>query len=224
MKKAEKEAHQAAYHSLMDKARSAEREGLYRTAVELALESWDHIDGMMQYEHKYEEREFDGISAINTVLKYAPLLLDYRSLDKLEALLKNCRRIEKNTSESLGDRHAKAKEMMWDAHRMWGHLEQHPEGRQDKLRRILGGDQDRWRSIAEAWDKMGLLHRTSEGGSYRLSLFTRMGEVVSGKCPSCGSVVRAPKAMFLEEEDCPECRATVVFVILSFEISTDVKE
>lgn len=224
MKKADMEGHRAEYQSLMVKAWSAEREGLYRTAVELALSSLNHIDGMMQYERRYESKEFDSIQGIDMILKYAPLLLDFNSLDTLETLLKNYRRIDKNTSESLADKLAKARVLMWDTHRLWDHLERNPETRQDGLRRVLGGDQDQWRSVANAWEKMGLLRRTPEGGSYRLALSTRMGELVSAKCPSCGGVVNAPKAMFLEKLACPECRTTVLFVILSTETSTGTKE
>ncbi|MHC4696999.1 MAG: hypothetical protein ACYTFA_09670 [Planctomycetota bacterium] len=208
----------------MSKAQAAHHEGLYRDAVEAALSSWEYIDGMMQYERRYEEKEFDGIKAIDMVLKYAPLVLDFHSLDKLESLLKNQRRIEKNTSESLAERLTQARALMWDAHRMWDHLEQHGEARQDKLSRILGGEQDKYRSVAETWEKMGLLQRTPEGGSYRLALSTRMGEVVSGKCPSCGAVAEAPKSMFLEEMRCPDCRVKVLFVLLPKGGATVTKE
>ena len=224
MKKAEMEAHRQEYHALMAKARSAEWEGLYRTAVESALSSWDHIDGMMQYERRYEEKEFTNIEGIDMILKYAPLLLDFASLDRLETILKETRRIEKNTSESMADKVAEARTLMWDAHRLWDHVEQNPEARQDRLSRVLGGKQEQWRSIAAVWGKMGLLQRTSEGGSYRLALSTRMGQVVLGKCPGCGGTVNAPKAMLLEKVACPECGASVLFVMLSAESSIDTKD
>lgn len=215
MKKAEMEHHQERYQSLMSDARAAEQAGLYRIAIEKALASWEHIDGMMQYERRYGSKEFRSIPAIDLTLKYAPLLLDFTSLDALEGLLKDRRRIEKNTSDSLGEKLAAARTLMRDAHRLWDHLEWNPRSRQDGLRRVLGGDQDQWRSMAEAWEKMGLLRREPESGTYRLSLSTRMGEVVAGKCPACGSIVEVPKAVCLEKMACPECEATALFVILS---------
>lgn len=224
MKKAEMESHRAKYHDQMAKARAAQQKGLYHEAVELALSSWDHIDAMMQYERRFQDRELVRIEGIDMVLEYAPLLLDFRSLDKLQSLLKNYRRIDKNTSESLVDKLAKARSLMWDAHHMWDYLEQHADARQNELHRILGGEQDQWRSVAEAWEKMGLLHRMPEGKSYCLALSTRMGEVVSAKCSSCGAVAEAPKAMFFEELACPNCRATVLFVILSKEATAGTKE
>ncbi|KKM23055.1 hypothetical protein LCGC14_1619070 [marine sediment metagenome] len=224
MTKADMESHRAEYVALMADARSAEREGLYTRSVELALRSWDHIDGMMQYERKHNKKEFASIQAVDMVLKYAPLVFDTHSLDKLEALLKARRRIDKNTSESLADKLSNARALMWEAHRLWDHVERNPGTRQDKLRRVLGGEQEQWRSFANTWEAMGLVSRTPEGGSYRLALSTRMGGVVSAKCPSCGSVANAPKGMFLEDTACPECRDTVLFVILPTKPPTDTKE
>lgn len=224
MKKADMEAHRAKYHALMSEARLAERAGLYRKAIESALASWDHIDGMIQFERKYEGKGFASIPTVEIILRYAPLLLDFQSLDALEILLKNFRRIERDTSDSLADKLARARARMWDNHRLWDHLERHPDIRQNELRRVLGGDQAQWRSVADAWEKMGLLRRTPEGGSYRVALSTRLGEPVPAKCPSCGEVVKAPKAIFLEKTACPECREDVLFVILSREVAYDAKE
>ena len=224
MKKSEMEIHQVEYHTRMAQAREARAQGFYRKAIEFALSSWDYIDGMMQYERKYENKEFDNVEAIEMVLKYSPVLLDFSSLDALETLLNSQRRIEKHTSDDLAENLIKARKVMWDVHRLWDYLEQNPETRQDTLRQVLGGDQDQWRWIAETWGKMGLLRRTPEGGSYCLTLLTRLGEVVSGKCPACSSVAEAPKAMFLEELVCPDCKKKVLFVILSKEAKAEMKE
>ena len=106
---------------------------------------------------RYKEEEFETINAIDLALKYAPLLLDFESLDELEQLLKDRKRIEKNTSHDLNDKLATARTQMWEAHRLWDHLERNPHSRQSELRQVLGGDQAQWRAIAELWEKMGLL-------------------------------------------------------------------
>jgi len=214
MKKAEKQTHRDRYAALIREAREAERAGLYRLGVEKALATWEHIDGMMQYARQFEKTEFDSVQGIDMILKYAPLLLDFPSLDKLEALLKENRRIDRNTSESLADKLAAARRAMWDNHRLWEHIERKPGTRQNALRQDLGGEQDVWRAVVEAWEKMGLVRRSPEGGSYRLSLSTRLGEVVRAKCPACGEVAEAPKGMFLEETRCPDCSASVRFVFM----------
>jgi hypothetical protein len=215
MTKAEMEHHCQQYASLLTEARKAIHTVAYSRAISLAVAAWEHLDGMMQYERKYGGRESVDIEAIHIVLRFAPLLFDIGDLDKLRVLLKNQRRIEKNSSTDLAQLQGKAREFIWEAHRLWGYLEQHPNSRQDDLRRSLGGDQDRWRSLAEAWEKMELLHRTPSGNSYQLKLITRMDEPATAKCPSCGAVGKAPKARFLEEIACPRCHSKVSFVIIS---------
>ncbi|HVP11023.1 MAG TPA: hypothetical protein VMV94_07530, partial [Phycisphaerae bacterium] len=126
MTKAEMEAHRAQYYELIAKARAARQDGRYREAVELAMSSWEYVDGMMQYERKYEDKEFNSVEGIDVVLKYAPLLFDLDSLNRLEDLLKDRRRIERDTSADMGDKLAKATAMMWEARRMWNYLEREP--------------------------------------------------------------------------------------------------
>jgi hypothetical protein len=215
MKKVQMEHDRNEYASLMRGARSAMGRGDYREAIDTALSSWPHIDGMMRYEGKYADAEFSSVDAIDLVLKYAPLILDFGRLDKLEELLKDQRRIEKRTSTSLADKLCKARELMWHVHTLWDHLEFHPGTRQDELSRHLGGDQGRWRSLAERLESMGLLSRASDGRSYRLDLCTRMGQLSPAKCPACGGLTEAPKAMLLEETTCPNCRTKVTFVLIS---------
>ena len=213
--KAELENHRNEYYACIRKTRSALEASLYREAVEYAMASCPHIDGMMQYESKYEDREFTGIEAMDLVLKYAPLIFDSQSLDGLETLLRNQRRIAKNTADDLAGKLSTARKLMWDAHRLWSHLELLPDARQDELRGALGGDQDRWRSVAETWEKMEILHRKSEGVSYRLAFATQMDRPSQAKCPSCGAVGKAPKVKLLDEVICPKCRAKVLFVFIS---------
>ncbi|HEV8605608.1 MAG TPA: hypothetical protein VGQ99_09595 [Tepidisphaeraceae bacterium] len=219
MKKSEMEAHCENYHALMARAQAAERSGLFRVTVDVAISAFGHIDGMMQFERKYEEKEFVSVTAVEVVLRYAPLLFCSEYLDKLESLLGEYRRIERDTSADLAAKVAEARARMWNNHRLWGHLELHPETRQDELRQILGGEQEYWRSVIEAWEKMGLVRRTPERGSYRLALSTRMGEVVRGKCPKCAQVAEAPKAMLLDEVECKRCGGRVLFVLLAADAS-----
>ncbi len=178
--------------------RKALQANAHPRAVQLSVSAWDHIDGIMQYECKYAGSEAVEIEAIDLVLRFAPLLFDFESLDKLDVLLKSQRRIEKNCSADLPRGRTEARQLMWDAHRLWNHLEQHPSCHQDKLRQLLGGDQDRWRSLVEVWEKMEIVHRTPSEGSYLLKLHTRMDEPATAKCPSCGAVGKAQKRDFLK--------------------------
>lgn len=224
MKKEDMERHREQYYALMAQARAAHDEGLYHQAVELAISTWDHIDGMMQYERKYEEKVFDNVEGISMVLQYAPLLLNLESLEMLESLLKDQRRIDRNTSESVKEQLAKARELLWEAHRMWEQIERRHAATADELFGTLGGKKSRWRLIAEEWEKMGLLRRIPKGRVEQLALSTRMDEVVLAKCPTCGVVAKARKSEFLEEHACPSCCNLVTFVILVRRVGAKTKE
>jgi hypothetical protein len=219
MNKTEMEYNRSEYNAWMERAKLAEGQVLYVKAIEAAMRAWQHIDGMIQFEKKYglyRERDepFGKIAAIELVLDLAPLLLHFEALNALENLLRQCPRLARKGSASLVDKLASARERMWLNHRLWDHLDRNPDARQDELRSALGGDQDNWRSLAGEWEAMGLIRRRPEGGTYRLTLSTRMGEQVRAKCPSCGNVAEGSKAMFLEMVPCTKCCAKALFVIL----------
>ncbi len=79
-RKAELEEQRTKYHDYLSQACSAEQEGQYRKAIELARLSWEYIDAMLQYERRYEKTEFARIESIDIVTRYAPFLLDFGSL------------------------------------------------------------------------------------------------------------------------------------------------
>jgi hypothetical protein len=214
MKKSEMKNHRIQYQKLMIRAGQVIREGQYCAAIAAAVSALEHIDGMMQYERKYSEREFESVSAIDLILKYAPLLFEYRFLAETENLLKTRKGIEKNTTENTAEKLVEAHRRMWENHRLWSFLESNPHCRQDELRSVLGGDHDYWRFVAEEWEKIGLIVRTPEDRSYTLIIVTHMDRVVSAKCSACGTIADAPKAMFLETLVCPTCNSSVGFVFL----------
>jgi hypothetical protein len=214
MKKAEMEAHSSAYFAALAYAEASEEKGMYRPAMTAALSAWEHVDGMMQYARKYQNTEAPKITAIDMVLRYAPLLLDAESLTKLDALLTEIRRISRDAATDIPAALAGAQKQILDNHRLWKKLEASPETREDFLYNELGGRQEYWSSVIISWSKMGLVTRKAQWHSFQIALTTRMGQVVRGKCPSCGTISEAPKAMLLEPTHCPQCKSTVSFVIL----------
>jgi len=212
--KAELENDSVRYHELIGQVRSALREGRCEVAVQIAWSACQHIDGMMQFERKYEDREFSNLEAIDVILNYAPLLFQFQVLDDLERLLKSQRRIDRDASDDLAGDLSKARTRMWEAYRLWNHIEQSSECRQDELRTNLGGNQDDWRSLAESWEKIGLIRRTPERGSYRVLLATRLDAEVTAKCPACGIIVQQLKLKLLDKVVCPKCQAKTAFVFI----------
>jgi len=214
MKKAEMEDHSRRYEAIVSQARSAQQGGMYQNAIKLARSSWQHIDGMMQFERKYTGQESVNVEGIEIVLSLAPMLFDFMSLDELESFLKSQRRVEKNASGDLAAKLSASRKLMWDAHRLWEFLEHNSESRQDDVYRDLGGDLDRWQMISALWETAGILRRSRDGGFERLALTTQMDEPAWGKCSNCGAVGRAIKTTLLVEINCPKCRTRAHFVIL----------
>src|SRR4029079_18230152 len=99
-----------------------------------------------------------------------------------------------------------AKQLLWDAHRLWNHIESQVVVREDEIRRSLGGTHDRWAAIFEVWKAMGILVPSPEGNSFLLSFRTRMDDPCYAKCPSCGAVGKATKSRLLDPITCPKCR------------------
>jgi len=199
---------------LLSQARSARKQGMYREAVASALLSCAHIDGMIQFQRKYGQAEVTTIESLDLVLALAPLLFDFQSLDKVEVLLKEQRRIERNSSVDWNASLSAARAVLIAACHLWDLLSKQPDSLPDDIRGTIGIDRKHWKALIEAWETMGLLSQVTQGDSVRLSLATEMNRPTRAKCPSCGTVAKAAKAKFLEDVVCPRCNARVVFVLL----------
>jgi hypothetical protein len=214
MKKDEMEMHFREYGAKIATAQTAEKHGLFRETIAAAASAWANIDGMLQYASKYNNEEITDISAIDLVLKYAPLMLDNKTLNSLGELLRKSKRISRDDRNVLPETLEIARRKLRANHRLWTHIQMRGEVRQDDLGRQLGGEQDYWRWACESWERMRLLRRISDRNSYRISFATRMGQIFPAKCPKCGDIVKAPKAMFLEPTRCAKCHGNVEFVLL----------
>lgn len=205
------EHHHASYKDLIQKALHAERRRAHRDAVEFARQAFEHVDGMMRYAEKYDDRSFDTIDAIDLVLRYSPVLLDKKSLDVVEELLKQSRRIEKKTSQSLASRLEVARKRMSQAYQMWDFLERHSEPQLTDILSAVDVDRTDATRILDDWSSLELVGLETD----RVMLRTRLNAVTPAKCSFCGFVTSAPKAMLFEEITCPDCSALAAFVILS---------
>jgi hypothetical protein len=214
MKKDEMDIHFREYGAKIASAHAAEKHGLFRETIAAAASAWANIDGMLQYASKYNNEEITDISAIELVLKYAPFMLDYKTLNSLEELLRKTKRISRDDRSELPEKLETARRKLRANHRLWSHIQLLGDVRQDELARQLGGEQDYWRWACECWERMRLLRRIPDRNSFRLSFATRMGQIFPGKCPKCGDIVKAPKAMLLESTRCAQCHANVQFVLL----------
>lgn len=209
MTKAEMQWHATTYRDLNVKARSAEHGGLYQNAVRLSVEAWQHMDGMLRFEKASGGREND-FATIGRVLTYAPLLLDPASLNSLESFLSETRRIQKNTDHDLAANLNVARVMLWKNHLLWSAIEEKGELDHGDVASLEISNHPEATTVLSAWEKMGLIIHCD--GRYLQC--TQLGAIVPAKCPSCGKIERAPKAMLLDRISCPVCKSNVMFVFV----------
>lgn len=223
-KKEELLEHQERYHAILSQAKTAIEQRCFRRAVELAVSAWAHVDGMMQYERKYEQREFESVECVDIVLRYSPVLLDLEHLDQLECLLKKQRRVEKNTTDNLKERVDQARTRLHNAYRLLGHLEIHPNCDVKSLDKALGNGIKLWEALVTQLEEVGIVRRHQDSEGARVRLVTSLDDPVLAKCMNCGQVVRATKAAFFTQQKCPSCQQTVHFVLLRNEPALETGE
>ena len=189
-----------AYGEDIVNAKDLIRRGSIAEAIQCAVSAWQHLDGMMRYQKKYAQIEFDSVECIDLVCEYAPIVLDYESLDALESLLGSQRRIDRNTSESLSQKLGEARARLRVC---WGIIDYFERlGPQPELPRDVGTTESRVSAgIVEKLIEHGVL--LQRGGHFRL--VTRMHELWIAKCCLCGVRCQAPKRRFLAYTSCPSC-------------------
>lgn len=205
MNRAEMEEHWRQYMSLITDARRAEKHRLFTQVVALCRESWDHLDGMLRCERSRNETTTNRLDGVLLVLKYAPPLLDFESLDVLEQLLRAKRRIANASEANLNNALESARYAMRCAHGIWNHLERHRECSLDTLNRSFPDDSDTWRKIVAAWESMHVICRSTTTDAASIRFGSWADETIEAKCPHCGSRCTLPRASRFDESPCPHC-------------------
>jgi hypothetical protein len=211
-KKVELEVAYESYQALILQAREAKKAGQYDRAIDLAMQCWVHVDFMMRYAQKYQDHEFDSLECIDLVLELAPPLFHFEALDKLAALLKEQRRIDKQASADLAGKLAEARARMWEAHRVYAFLEAVPGMSEKRLRETFAKDSARIQGLVAVWETTGLVRRDSDDIESEIELRTTLQMPVQAKCSACGQVRIAPRGNLLSFAHCARCEGLVVFV------------
>jgi hypothetical protein len=215
MNKPEMEAHNREYHQLLEKARGARQADALQEAIGAAVSSLEHIDGMIQYQRKYENVELVSLEGINLILEIAPLIFDFPSIETLEGFLKSHRRISKYAVDDPTGGAEMARRRMTTAHRVWDYLERELDETPERLAEKLNCEASDVRHLIEFWEANAILRRVPDGNGFRVRLATRMTESTLAKCSSCGAIAKAAKSLLLEFVSCPKCHRKVNFVIAS---------
>jgi len=205
--------HDQEYARLLDEAQAALASGRCFDAIKLAVDAWEHVDGMMSYRRKYEKEEFRSVDCFDLVLSMAPLLFESNALDQAAEVLKSKRGVERHTSDDLGERLSRARLLLRMAHQLWRHLAAREWTPQAQLRSELGGSQDEWRGVVDRWTEWGLLERRGQGLTIQLRFATDLERAVKAKCHACGKFVQAKGHDLLQAAECPRCRNVTEFTV-----------
>lgn len=213
MRKAEMEHARAVYEHELRLAKVSIKEGDVLQAIEHAVQGWRFVVGMMKHARKYDGAEFESLACVDIVLEHAPYVFDAASLNALGELLTSERSVERNTSSSLKDRLAEARESMSVAHRIWRAVERDDHGSQDDWADRFGVDAATVNVIVDRWMQLGLVIRSATANGECLRIATNLGDACRAKCALCGAGVRAAKRVFLNPAVCPGCKRQAEFVL-----------
>jgi len=215
-KKAELEKDVIAYEACIARMEALLQRRLYEEALNEAVAAWKHVDGMMQFKSRYEQKQFESVRCVDIVTTYAPVLFRSDVLEHLEALLQSQRRVERNTAADLGHALATARRRMVDAHRLWNLIAQPASTKIADLAVSLGGDLAEWEAIARLWSNLGVVRFTNNPiDSVSLEFASNLEASCRGKCAHCGAVVRALQRRLLEAQNCPKCGIESMYCLLN---------
>lgn len=206
--------HAARYDELQACARAAEARGEYFTAIEHARGAFPFINGMMQFREQSEGASFESIETIDMVLRLAPPLFDTASLDELEALLKAKRRIAKETNVDEKTQFVVAREQIRVAHRLWNFIEANPAVNSDQIAAHLQLVKSLWSGLLDFWVKANLLTVHDDSGQATYGFEHSTDHVIIAKCGLCGIACKGPKHRFLQQQECPRCQQSSLFVLV----------
>lgn len=197
-----------AYYNLLFQSKTALEKRHYYDALGFASAAMTYVDGMMQFERRFENRTISTIECFDIIVRFAPPLFRLRDLDALAALLASQKRIERNSSTSYLAQVPHARSRLFKAYRLWEGFERQgsvPVNDPQLIQHDL---------TLQDWLQMGLVHQVTDSNEVRWALVTSLSRTVRAKCASCGKIAGAAKRRFLEPCKCPQCANSVWFTIV----------
>lgn len=205
MKIAELEAHHDAFIDSEQTISSMVELGCFPQVFSICTASFSHIIPAIRYRKKKGiTPELTDLTAFTTIFKYAPALFEYAVIESLFEFINSSRVLLHAEADYLNSVKAARKQEQL-AHRLWNHIEHHSGMLQRDVRTELGVIPDNAIEIIEVWEKLGILLRHAEDGTYRLIFKTRLDTELTGFCPNCGVHGKGRKELFFRPVKCQKC-------------------
>jgi hypothetical protein len=205
-KKADQEAAHSRYTSLLDEAKTAERNKDFHIVVTRAEAALPSQRDSLAFQRRYLKIERPPLPAVDLLTRYAPPLFAYRVLDALEAWIAECKKAERDAYPHLRGQLETARQVMATASRVWSAW-------QADLDTPAGEDKATVTALAKVWSSAGAIIRRPDTTKKTYAVVTRVHQEVWGKCPSCGRPHRATYLAMLEPLACPGCAKRGTFTI-----------
>jgi hypothetical protein len=213
MSKARLEEAQSRYDHFVELAMSARRSGNISQAIAHAKAAWPYLPDMMKFEQKYEGRSFASFECIDLVLRYAPLMLDFASLDQLGEFLKKEKSVDRIATDDLAERLQAAREQLSECFRLWRSLEREPDWTLQQHLTRLGQPQAKWTEYLQSWRDLGFVFVDLRRFHSPIRLKISLGSIVDAHCTGCGEPASAPKRTFFSPMSCTACGTVSHFII-----------
>ena len=214
MKKAQMQDHWQQYADHLKKARRAIQSNDIHRALEAAELSWPHIDGMLRHASNLDGRTERPLDGFKLVLKYAPPVLDYQILSRLEEFVSGKRRIRSSSTRDLAEDLKYSRGVLRNCHKVLRVFERVPTVSFTRIHREFDSNDFPTAQIFSIWQSMGLITSELREDESHFRLVTKLAALIWGKCPNCGAAARCPRLAIYESSNCPNCNHKVEFVFL----------
>jgi hypothetical protein len=202
--KTELQQDQADYDRLHAAAHDAVARADFDAALDHCIESLKHVAGMMQFEKRWENRQFRSVETIDLLLRYAPVLQRRDCLDALATVLDTDRRIDRLASADLASLLVEAESRIRRVSQLIDLFSDLGQVEPQTLAARYGGADEEWRALAATLEHVNYLTKVQTGDRVELRRRTNLARPVAGKCRHCGTIALAS---FGELLDCLVCRS-----------------
>lgn len=212
-KKSELEDSASAYAGFLLKVNSDVIRGDHPQIISTVIGSLPHVVGMLQFEKKYQGRQFASVEIIDLGITSAVCQLDSSFFKSLEAFLTEQKLLSKLLTADPWEGFALGTSQLATACQAWGYLDSHSPCAIQELYHICNDQTKLVDWLVYSWEQNYLVARHIANDTQFVSTFLHPDEKVTGQCPYCGASGSGKRHLFWTETNCPRCNTPVCFVV-----------
>lgn len=209
-KKSELESGWLKYSTIAQKADALLIDGYYNEAIDMSLQSLEHLDFSVQYQQKFLNRNPPVVDTLSHILEFAPLFFRTDALERLASMNKIIRTLEGRTGLPLAAKLISAPHRMKQSYQFWKAIEDQADAA------IVQRDSSSATTVlAKIWMHAELVYLHKDNARTMWKLRTDFTQSVACKCHSCGDTMKAMKSIVLSDTDCLNCGPKTTWLLLA---------